>query len=131
VAVVCLPAFAACGGAEHFEPREPARIEAVDGSALPAIVLAAEASRRLGIETALVRQATEGMLEVPYAALLYEPGGATWVYTSPDGHAFVRAPVEVDRIDGGIATLRSGPPVGTPVVIVGVAELYGAELGIG
>jgi hypothetical protein len=71
------------------------------------------------------------MLEVPYAALLYEPGGETWVYTSPGEHAFVRAPVEVDRIDGGLATLRSGPPVGTPVVIVGVAELYGAELGIG
>ena len=37
----------------------------------------------------------------------------------------------VDAIDGGEMMLTRGPSPGTEIVTVGVAELYGAELGIG
>ena len=34
-------------------------------------------------------------------------------------------------IDGDVAVLSSGPPVGTRIVTVGVAELFGTEFGVG
>ncbi len=60
------------------------------------------------------------------------PRGQTWVYTSPETDVFVRAPVTLIDIDGGYeALLSDGPPIDTEVVTVGVAELYGSELGVG
>jgi hypothetical protein len=43
----------------------------------------------------------------------------------------VRSAIDVASIEGDRALLTSGPPVGTTVVTVGVAELYGAETGVG
>ena len=43
---------------------------------------------------------------------------------------YVRAPVVVESIKGPTLVLKEGPAAGTTVV-VGVAELYGAETGIG
>ena len=40
-------------------------------------------------------------------------------------------PVTVEDVNGDIAHLSSGPATGTPVVTVGVAELFGTENGIG
>jgi hypothetical protein len=68
---------------------------------------------------------------VPYASLLYDIKGDTWIYTSPEQLVFVRHPVQVDYIDNGWAVLNEGPPAGTAVVAVGVAELYGTEFKIG
>jgi hypothetical protein len=68
---------------------------------------------------------------VPSSALLVDPSGVFWVYTSPSPRVFVRHRVEVDREDEGRAFLRAGPALGTQVVTVGVAELYGAEFEIG
>jgi hypothetical protein len=44
---------------------------------------------------------------------------------------YTRHPVTVEAIDGDQAILADGLTPGTEVVTVGVAELYGAELGIG
>jgi hypothetical protein len=70
-------------------------------------------------------------LTVPYGAVLYDASGATWVYTNPEGRAYVRAAVKVDYVDGEVAVLEEGPAAGTKVVTVGVSELYGAEVGVG
>ena len=43
----------------------------------------------------------------------------------------MRHPVTGEYIEGDRAILLDGPPVGTNVVTVGVAELYGADTGIG
>jgi hypothetical protein len=64
---------------------------------------------------------------VPYAAVLYDAHGDAWTYTSPEPLTFVRHRITVDNIQGDLAFLSSGPPVGTLVVTVGAAELYGAE----
>ena len=69
--------------------------------------------------------------QVAYSALLYDIKGATWVFVSTGPRVFVRAPVTVDHIEGDVAFLSNGPPVGTPVVVVGATELYGAEVGVG
>lgn len=68
---------------------------------------------------------------VPYTALLYDINGDTWIYTSPASLVFVRHSVQVDYIDNEWVVLSDGPPAGTGVVVIGVAELYGTEFKIG
>ena len=68
---------------------------------------------------------------IPYAAVLYDLHGETWVYTSLEPLVYVRHPISVDYIDGDLAVLSEGPPAGTEVVTAGAAELFGAEAGIG
>jgi hypothetical protein len=53
------------------------------------------------------------------------------VYTNPSPLTFVRHAIHIDHIQGDLAVLSDGPPVGTALVIVGAAELFGAETGIG
>jgi hypothetical protein len=73
----------------------------------------------------------EQRVVIPYAAVVYDLQGATWVYVSPEPLVFHRAPVTIDFIQGDLAILSDGPAVGTEVAIVGVAELYGADTGVG
>jgi hypothetical protein len=68
---------------------------------------------------------------IPYSALLYDVKGDAWVYTSPEPLSFVRQPIHIDYIEGDRALLLQGPTPGTNVVTVGVAQLYGAETGVG
>ena len=68
---------------------------------------------------------------IPYSAVIYDLTGDTWVYTSPEPLTFVRQPVTVDYIEGDTAVLVDGPDAGTLVATVGVAELYGADTGVG
>lgn len=68
---------------------------------------------------------------VPYSAIIYDVKGDTWVYTNPEALVFVRAPVKIDYITGQTAYLTEGPAAGAKIVINGVAELYGAETGVG
>lgn len=70
-------------------------------------------------------------LVVPYRAVLYDMDGETWVYTSPEPLVFIRAPIEVDYVEGDTAVLASGPPVGTAIVKTGATELHGVEFGVG
>lgn len=70
-------------------------------------------------------------LVVPVASLLYDLNGETWIYISPEPLQFLRVPVVVDYIKDDIVVLVDGPPAGTKVAIVGVAELHGADTGVG
>ncbi|MGH8973540.1 MAG: hypothetical protein ACRD0C_10105 [Acidimicrobiia bacterium] len=115
---------------------EPARVEPLEDTGLNRLVLTAEAEQRLGIRTDTVGElATPGgqppARVVPEAALIYETTGQTLVYTRTGPQVFVRHPVTVERIQGGLAVLRDGPGVGTAVVTVGASELFGIEFGIG
>jgi len=68
---------------------------------------------------------------IPYAALIYDADGGTWVYTKePNALAFVRQAVTVDFIEGDLVVLMVGPPAGTEVVTVGGEELFGTETGV-
>jgi hypothetical protein len=133
--LVVLP-LGACNRAQEESAaggEEPATVEPVAGTDLSRIVLTARAAERIGIETAIVRSgqgARTGLTVMPYSALLYDTEGRAWAYTSTDELTFVRAPLAVERIEADEILLREGPPPGTPVVTVGAAELYGAELGV-
>ena len=109
---------------------KPATVEKVEGSDLARVTLTERAAQRLDIHTAAVREVNRRMV-VPYASVLYDAKGETWVYTSPEPLKYRRAAIRVDYIEGDQAVLTSGPPVGTQVVTVGGQELFGAEFEIG
>lgn len=64
----------------------------------------------------------------PYSSLYYDGKGETWVYVQKKPLVYERQRVEVERIVGEQVVLKDGPPVGTDVVTVGAALLYGAEV---
>jgi len=91
------------------------------------------AMERIGVQTAEIIEVSQSPPQkvVHYGALIYGPEGETWVYTSPQPRVFLRNEVDVDRIEGDRVFLNEGPPVGTVVATVGVAEIYGTEFEVG
>jgi hypothetical protein len=88
---------------------------------------------RLGLRTEPVRAVSgqPGVTEaVSYAAVVYDADGKSWAYSSPSPRTYIRVPLEINSITGKTVLLKSGPPVGTQVVVVGAPELVGAEAGI-
>lgn len=129
--------LAACQRAhETAEHVAPAHVEHVEGEEVSRITLTPKAAERIDVKLDAVRDeliASAGGVRtvVPYGAVLYDPSGRTWVYTSPESLVFVRHEIMVDYIAGDLAVLSDGPAVGTRVVTVGATELHGAEFEIG
>ena len=97
------------------------------------LTVSERAEERLGIRTEPVRPVTgqPGVTEViSYSAVVYDADGASWAYSSPSPRTYVRVPIVINSITGKTVQLKSGPPVGTQVVVVGAPELVGAEAGI-
>jgi hypothetical protein len=118
--------------AAHGE--HPAQVDKIDGSELSRVTLTAKAAERIDLQTVSVReQDLNGSLlkVVPYSSLLYDPQGRTWIYVSPQERIFVREQVEVHWIEGDQVFLSEGPAAGTTIASVGIAEIYGAETGVG
>jgi multidrug efflux pump subunit AcrA (membrane-fusion protein) len=107
---------------------EPSTLEPVKGNDdLQRVTFTEEGARRVDLQTAAVRRSGKRKV-VPYAALIYDPEGKTYVYTSPKPLEYLREEVKVDRIEGDRVLVSRGPPAGTEVVTVGAAEVYGTEL---
>lgn len=118
--------LSACGpSTETVEKVSPSKLEPIDGTDLSRVILTAKAAERLDIQTIPVSGN-----EVPYASVIYDIEGHTWVYTNPEPLIFVRAPILIDYIEGNTAVLSEGLGSGITVVTVGVAELYGTETGV-
>lgn len=146
VVIVLGPALAGCAGSPTVSVssdmnQPPAIVEAVPGTDVKRVTLTEAATSRLGVETVRVAAAPAGegtsggpMTVVPYPAVLYSPDGATWVFIETSPRSYVRQKVAIANVggaNGSVAWLSDGPAVGTPVVSIGIVELYGAELGIG
>ena len=130
IIVVATLAFAGCGAAPAEPPAAPEEAGVTGDNPLEVTVSEA-AAERLGIETTPVAAGSGGRTSVPYASILYDTTGATWVYVNASEGTFVRTPVKVDAIQGDTALISNGVTAGTNVVTVGIAELYGAETGVG
>jgi hypothetical protein len=123
----------ACGRtpeATTTEENPNIKIEQLDGQDPTREIVTEEAAKRLDIQTTTVHDAQVNGAQrtvIPYAAIIYDTEGATWVYLNPEPLTFVRHPIAVDRIQGDQAFLSDALPSGSAVVTVGVAELYGAE----
>jgi hypothetical protein len=108
----------------------PAKVEHLQGDEPARVTLIASAAKRLDIQTAEVQGASDGgkqMSVVPYAAVLYDTNGDTWMYVNTAPLVYVRHHITVDHMNGDQAVLSNAPPVGTKVVIVGASELFGSE----
>lgn len=128
-------ALTACGQeAAEAADEQPAILEEVGDTELTRITLTAHAAERLDIQTAVVESASadgEERLSIPYGAVVWDADGGTWAYTAPEPLVYLRAEITLDRIDGDRALLIDGPDPGTEVVVVGAAELWGTEHGVG
>jgi hypothetical protein len=130
--VVAGLAFAGCSEVESETATEyePASLEEVAGrDDVMLVKFTEEGAERVAVESGRIAQAG-GKTAVPYAAVLYDPEGKTYVYTVTAPREFLREAVVIDRVDGARALLSDGPPAGTEVVTTGAAEVYGAELEI-
>jgi len=108
-----------------------ATLEPIGDSERVRVRLHPGAEERLGIELAEVRVVPGRGKAVPYAAIVYDPSGGTFVYRHTRDRTYVRAPVTIATIEAEDAFLSKGPEVGPEVVTVGTAELYGVEQEIG
>jgi hypothetical protein len=123
----------ACGvgpEAATTEEDHAVTIEQLEGQEPTRETLTEDAAKRLDIQTAAVHDAQVNGAKrtvIPYASIIYDTEGATWVYLNPEPLTFVRHPVTVDDIKGDEVFLSDALPSDSVVVTVGVAELYGAE----
>ena len=127
-AVVVLGACTETGATQPGE--EPITVEEIAGTEIQRLTLSGSAADRLGIQTVSVETAGDRMV-VPSAAVIIDPEGVYWVYTSPEPLVYIREEIRPATETGGKAFFDVGPVVGMAVVTVGVPELYGAEFGIG
>lgn len=119
--------LSACGAQIPItgEKVAPSKLEPIEGSDLSRVILTEKAAERLGIETVIASGN-----EVPYAAVIYDIEGNTWIYSNPEHLTYVRVPIMIDHIDGDKAFLSENLASALNVVTVGVAELYGTETGV-
>jgi hypothetical protein len=128
-----------CGSAAPDEV-PPATVTQIAGSQVARLQLTGQAVQRLGITTQPVREApaakgkapakTGARKVIPYSAVVYDADGSTWTYVNTAARTYVRQPITIAKIQGNIAVLSAGPPVGAAVVTVGSAELLGTEYDI-
>jgi hypothetical protein len=118
--------LAACGPKEATtEKISPSKLEPIEGTDLSKVILTEKAAERIGIKTVSASGS-----EVPYAAVIYDIEGNTWIYTNPEPLTFVREQIVVDHIEGDMVVLAESLPSDLNVVTVGVAELWGTETGV-
>jgi hypothetical protein len=130
-ALLAALAIAGCGSAAAPPIPSSGRHEAVTGSAVGQIVLSATGAQRIGVQTETAQAVARSHdVLVPYSAIVYDPSGKTYAFTSVAPLTYVEVPVTVDRIAGNRAYLVKGPKAGAQVVTVGAEELYGVQTGV-
>lgn len=85
----------------------------------------------LRIAVTVPLRSEEESLVVPWAAVVHDANGGTWVYEQTVPRTFQRSRVQVRFVLRDLASLDSGPAPGALVVTDGAAELFGTELGVG
>jgi len=121
------------GASNEENPETAVTVESASDDQPARITVSERAEQRLGLRTEPVRPLTghPGVTEViSYTAVVYDSDGNSWAFSSPSPRTYVRVPIEIASITGRTVELKSGPPIGTQVVVVGAPELVGAEAGI-
>ena len=123
------------GASNEESPETAVTVEEPAEEGQPARLTVSErAEQRLGLKTEPVRPLTgqaNGATEViAYSAVVYDEDGKSWAFSAPSPRTYIRVPIVISSITGQTVQLKSGPPLGTQVVVVGAPELVGAEAGI-
>jgi hypothetical protein len=141
LAVILLAlALAGCGGTATRPAAPSSVLERVGGSSAGRIVLTASGAQRIGIRTARVLSVTASAPQpsraggptavIPFSAVVYDPNGRTYAFSSPAPLTFTEVPIDIDHVSGDSAYLLKGPRPGTQVVTVGAEELFGVQTGV-
>jgi hypothetical protein len=131
VVTACLPA--ACTGAspEEEEEVELFQTKLVELKAYPghhSVTLGKVGAERADVGTTQVT-GSNGRRELPYAALLYNADGSTFVYTATGPRTFRYTPIRLLEVVGNnTIAFTGGPTPGTPVVTSGVPQVHGADI---
>jgi ABC-type oligopeptide transport system substrate-binding subunit len=111
---------------------DPAKVEKNASTGIARITLSQRAIDRLQLLTDTAKPVPGGAgVLLPYAALLYDAQGKTWVYVNTEPRVYQRQAVTVTKVEAGAVTASAGPAAGTVLVTVGAAELFGAEFNTG
>lgn len=139
-AFVVLAAVAGCGPKDEtpkaYTPASLAPLPSATAT-LPGyghvrkVVLTPLAEARVRVRTVTAAPDGGGRTQVPITAVIYDPEGVPWVYVPDGGHAYTRHAITIAQYAGETVDLSAGPGAGTPVVVVGAAELLGTEYGVG
>ena len=125
--------FAACTqhGSEVSKPR-PATVEkSLVSDGTPVTTLTAEARKRLGIESNIFQKNSTGVRTFPISSLLYDNSGTSWVFVEPVPLKFHRERIQILHTQNQLIEVNADFSDRIPVVVVGAAELNGAESGVG
>jgi hypothetical protein len=122
------------GASNEENPDTAVTVERAEEGQPASITVSERAEQRLGLKTEPVRPLTgqaNGATEViAYSAVVYDEDGKSWAFSAPSPRTYIRVPIVISSITGQTVQLKSGPPLGTQVVVVGAPELVGAEAGI-
>lgn len=130
-ALVGLTGCAGAPAASSSKAGDPAaKVEPIGDTGIKKLTLTGQAIQRLAVTTFPVTAQPGGKTMVPYRALMYLPDGTPFVYTNPEPGVYVRQQIAVESIAGERVVLTAGPPLDTPVVTTGGAELWGTEFGV-
>ena len=125
----------ALAGCNEIEPApsssyHPAELSSPDLQGVRQVTFTEDAARRVGLQTSRVTASGPDVV-IPYAALIYDKQGKSWVYTVTDPLTYLRVSVVVKaEVGEDRMILSAGPPAGAEVVTVGATQVYGAELGM-
>jgi hypothetical protein len=130
VAAAALAALTGCGSSSAPDQPPQARMASAGPHGALSVVLTPLGAQRVGVQTAAVAAAGRGQTVIPYSALLYQPDGASVVYTVTGPLTYTLATVGVASMQGSQVYLTGLAP-GTVVVTVGGEELLGVQDGVG
>ena len=129
-AAAALAALAGCGATSAAGEPATARMAHTGPHGALSVVLTPLGAQRVGVQTVAAAAAARGQTVVPYSALLYQPDGASVVYTVTGPLTYTLATVGVASMQGSRVYLTGLTP-GTAVVTVGGEELLGVQDGVG
>lgn len=125
-----LPAACAGAGAEDEEKVELFQTKLVELKDYPghnSVTFSKIGVERAGVRTTRVT-AGDGYRELPYAALLYNADGSTFVYTATGPRTYTYTPIKVLEVVDDTIRFTGGPGPGDPVVTSGVPQVHGADV---
>ncbi len=114
---------------EAHQKIQPAKIVPGSKSSPSHVILTTDAEKRLGIESSVFKPNTSGISELPTSAVLYDTSGETWVFVQSAPQEYYRERARIIQVRGTL--FQTDTHLKLPIVTQGVAELYGAESGVG
>lgn len=70
-------------------------------------------------------------LVLPWSAVVHDAQGGSWVFENPSPQLYIRRRVHISRVQGNEVQVTAGLQPAARVAVQGVAELFGAEMGVG